>query len=324
MFLPEVKSKIGEDISILIKLDNHSHSYLCDCGDASDLTVKDCQNIAVIFISHTHIDHFINFDTILRHQLGSQKKVIICGPSGITQQVQAKIKGYNWNLIEANSISYEIREIIDGTTIQRAIIQPPNWSITSLNSISNNILYKNDRFEVTFTILDHKIPSLAYAFKEKDTLKIDLTNAPFKGGKWVSTLKGAFEMNTPTQPILIENEHFSAKDLFYLLSKKKGDTLGVIMDHAASPANHQKIQQHFQAFRRVFIESYHLTADIDQATLNHHSYATASGEIMRKCQVKEAIPIHFSRRYDSKEIEQLQKEFEAAFKGRKSVKKIPV
>ena len=68
MILPELKSKIGEDISILVRLDNHTPSYICECGDASELTLKECQNTEGIFISHTHIDHFINFDQILRHQ----------------------------------------------------------------------------------------------------------------------------------------------------------------------------------------------------------------------------------------------------------------
>ncbi|MEL6834014.1 MAG: hypothetical protein AAFP77_13560 [Bacteroidota bacterium] len=61
-----VKSQENEDISILVKADNHSFNYICDCGDASDLTIRECQDTAAIFLSHTHIDHFVNFDFILR------------------------------------------------------------------------------------------------------------------------------------------------------------------------------------------------------------------------------------------------------------------
>jgi len=46
MFLPEVKSKANENISILLKIDNHSYNYICECGDASGLTVKECQSTA--------------------------------------------------------------------------------------------------------------------------------------------------------------------------------------------------------------------------------------------------------------------------------------
>ena len=95
MFQPEVKSKIGEDISILVKVDNHPWNYLCECGDASGLRVKEVQNCNAVFISHTHIDHFVNFDAVIRHQIGVQRRIVICGPKGIAQQVQSKIKSLN-------------------------------------------------------------------------------------------------------------------------------------------------------------------------------------------------------------------------------------
>jgi ribonuclease Z len=91
MFNAEIKSKIGEDICILVKPDNHPWNYICECGDASGLTVKETHNANAVFISHTHIDHFVAFDNVVRHQIGIQRKVIICGPKGIAQQVQSKI-----------------------------------------------------------------------------------------------------------------------------------------------------------------------------------------------------------------------------------------
>ena len=83
MFEAEIKSKREEDISILVKLDNHPWNYLCECCNASNLTIKEIQNTNAIFISHTHIDHFVNFDTVIRHQIGIQRRVVICGPKGI-------------------------------------------------------------------------------------------------------------------------------------------------------------------------------------------------------------------------------------------------
>ena len=68
-------------------------------------------------------------------------------------------------------------------------------------------------------------------------------------------------------------------------------------------------------FNQVFIESYYLAADKEQANLNHHSYATASGKIMQQCQIKKAIPVHFPRRYDTEKVELLIKEFNAAYRG---------
>lgn len=315
MFLPEIKSAPTEDISILIKLDNHADVYLCECGQASNLTVKDCEQATVIFISHTHIDHFINFDTILRHQQGTGKKVIICGPKGITQQVQSKIKAYTWNLIGADSIQYEIREIIDAKTIIKSLLCPPLWEIEALPTSNAQKLYENDRFFVNFTILDHKIPSIAYKFIERDTVNINIAKSDFRGGPWINDLKKAFLSQNNEAIITVAEKEFPAKDLFYLLEVKKGDTLGIIMDHAANEENHHKINHLFKDTNQVFIESYHLAEDVELAAKNYHSYSKASGEIMRKCGVKQATPVHFSRRYNEEEISLLKTEFETAFRG---------
>jgi len=315
MFIPEIKSKVNEDISILLKLDNHSHHYICECGDASGLTVKDCQNAQAIFISHTHIDHFINFDTILRHQIGIEKRIIICGPEGIIRQVQSKIKGFTWNLIEKGAIIYEVREIVNENLIRRYEIEPPLWEIKPLEPITNGLVFQTERFDVHFTLLDHKIPSVAYLFKEQDSIKIDMSNSEFRGGKWVRELKTAFEKKEETKPILIEDTTYEAKDLFHLLEVKKGHTLGVIMDHAAHESNHQKIKDLFANCDTVLIESFYKAEDQEQAEANYHSYSTQSGNIMKACGVKEAIPVHFSRRYKEEDIQILLAEFEQAFRG---------
>lgn len=309
MFLPEVKSKVNEDISILIKLDNYSFNFICECGDASDLTVKECQNTEAIFVSHTHIDHFINFDFILRHQIGIGRRIIICGPEGITQQVQSKIKGYQWNLIEENSITYEIREIKKDGRIEIAEINPPHWKIIQLENKHPDTLYKNERFTVDFVILDHKTDSIAYRFKEEDTVKIDISKSDFKGGKWVRELKIAYEQGNESALIQIEDRAFKAAELFQLLEIKHGDSLGVIMDHAANEANHQKIQSLFLDCNQVFIECFYKAEDKEFAKQNFHSYSEASAKIMKACNVKTATPVHFSRKYKEEEVKVLLDEF---------------
>ncbi len=193
MFRAEVKSKIGEDISILVKLDNHPWNYLCECGDASNLTVKELQNCRAIFISHTHIDHFVNFDSVLRHQIGIKRRIIICGPKGIASQVQSRISSYTWNLIEKGAIIYEIREYVSEGRIIIYEIEPPLWELKKIRAIEGTVIYEDKSFKVSSVLLDHKVPTLAYKFKAEDTVKIDIGASGFKGGKWVKELKKAFE-----------------------------------------------------------------------------------------------------------------------------------
>jgi len=309
MFLSEVKSAPNEDISLLIRKDNHSHNYICECGDASKLTVKECQDTRAIFLSHTHIDHFINFDFILRHQIGIGKRVIICGPEGITRQVQSKVLGYQWNLITPDSLTYEIREITQEGKIKRSEINPPTWEIIDLGMREDEVIYENDAFAVMFTILDHKTDSIAYLFKERNTIKINLAGSSFRGGPWIKALKQAFEEGNAAAEIVVGDDRYEAQALFHLLEVKQGDSVGVIMDHAANEENHQKIKALFQGCKQVFIESFYKEVDKEFAELNFHSYSIQSARIMKACKVEKAIPVHFSRKYNSEEVEELIAEF---------------
>lgn len=312
MFRPEVKSKIGEDICILVSLDNHPWNYLCECGDASELTVKEVQNSNAIFISHTHIDHFANFDTVIRHQIGIQRRIIICGPKGIAEQVQSRIKSYTWNLIERGAIIYEIREVRSENEINKFEVEPPFWELKEKEVVQTNVIFEEKNFFVTAILLNHKIPTLAYKFKENDIIKIDIQASGFKGGKWVQELKDAFEKNYKTKVISIEGKDYQASELFHLLHVQEGDSVGVIMDHSANDENHSKIKKHFFKSRKVFIESFYKKEDKEQADLNYHSYSSMSGKIMRQAQVREPVPVHFSRRYREEEINLLIEEFGAA------------
>lgn len=313
MFTTILKSQPKEDICLLFNVDNHPWNYICECGEASDLSVKDCQNTNAIFISHTHIDHFINFDQILRHQIGIQRRVVICGPLGIAEQVQARIKGYTWNLIQKGAIIYEIREIVSAEEIHFYEVEPPVWELKKIKELQQNTIFENDKFRTNFTTLDHKTPSIAYRFKQHDSININIVKSGFSGGKWVRILKEAFEKADENAEIEIADEKFLAKDLFHLLERKPGATLGIIMDHAANADNHAKIKGLFDNCDKVFIESFYKSEDVEMATANFHSHSTASGQIMKECKVKEAIPVHFSRRYEEEDLEILRGEFYRAF-----------
>ncbi|WP_196886314.1 peptidase [Aureivirga sp. CE67] len=309
MFTPELKNNPNEDISVMVKVSNYGGSFLCDCGDASNLTIKDCHELEAVFISHTHIDHFINFDTLLRHQIGLQKRVIICGPKDIAKQVQARILGYTWNLIQEGAIIYEIREILDENTINVFEIIPPVWDLKKIKTIKSDAIFTAKTFDVKFTILDHKTPSISYLFKEFDTVKLNIKDSGFKGGIWARQLKECFENNLDATEIEIEGNKYVAKDLYHLLEQKKGDSFGIIMDHAANEENHAKIEELFSEVNTVFIEAFYKDEDKEAAMLNYHSYASASGEIMKRCKIKNPIPVHYSRKYNTEEVEELKKEF---------------
>ena len=311
MFNVTIKSEKDEDICFLIKIENHSFNYICECGEAKSLSVKECQNTNAIFISHTHIDHFVNFDTILRHQIGIGRKVVVCGPKGIISQVQNRIKSYNWNLIKAGAITYEIREILAEGSIRSVTLSPPFWEQENEKQYQESSIFEEKDFYVTYKILNHKTDSIAYAFRGKDKFKMELPKN-FKGGKWVADLKNAYESNNKDAQIIIDDKPYTAEDLFYLIKLEVGTKLGFIMDHAAVEENHKKIKQEFLDFDQVFIECFYKDEDKEFAENNYHSYAAMSGKLMKECNVNEATPVHFSRKYENEDIEVLIAQFKNA------------
>ncbi|WP_185288936.1 peptidase [Chryseobacterium lactis] len=313
MLQAEIKSLLREDISILIKVPNSGKHYLCDCGEASLLTVKEVQSISALFISHTHIDHFSNFDGIFRHQIGSGEKVVICGPRDIHQQVEARLKSYTWNLIDEKAIEYEIREIVSEKEINVYNLRPPHWNLEFVKT--QNFLFEDEYVNVDFAILDHKTDSVAYLFKEKDSVAFNENASGFRKGKWISELKTAFENNDSNKEIEIEGTVYQAEELFSLLTRNPGYKLGVIMDHAASEENYAKIKTVFEGADQVCIETFYKDSDQEFARLNYHSFASASGKIMNECKVKEAIPIHFSRRYTETDQQEIEIAFYKAFRN---------
>ncbi|OCA77808.1 hypothetical protein BBH99_11055 [Chryseobacterium contaminans] len=313
MLQAEIKSLLKEDISILIKVPNSAKYYLCDCGEASLLTVKEIQAISAIFISHTHIDHFANFDGIFRHQIGSGEKVVICGPKNIHQQIEARLKSYTWNLIAENAIEYEVYEIISKEEINVYTLRPPYWTQELIRT--QNFLFTDEYVDVDFAILDHKTDSIAYLFKEKDSVTFHENASDFKKGKWISELKKSFENTDADQEIEIEGTLYKASDLFHLLTRNEGYKLGVIMDHAVDEDNYEKIKAVFSQADRVYIETFYKDTDQEFAKINYHSFASASGKIMNECKVKEAIPIHFSRRYTETDQQEIEAAFYKAFRN---------
>ncbi|WP_435524091.1 hypothetical protein [Chryseobacterium indoltheticum] len=185
----------------------------------------------------------------------------------------------------------EIREIVSKEEINVYQLRPPHWSLEFIET--QNYLFEDEYVNVDFAILDHKTDSIAYLFKEKDSVTFNENGSEFKKGKWISELKTAFENNDSDKEIEIEETVYKASDLFYLLTKNTGYKLGVIMDHAVCEDNYEKIKKVFKEADIVYIETFYKDEDKGFAKINYHSFASASGKIMNECEVKEAIPIHF-------------------------------
>lgn len=316
MIKAENKSHISEDICFYATADNHPWSYLFDCGRARYLGAGDCKSLRAIFVTHTHIDHFCNFDTLLRHHVGLRRMVTIVGPKGIAQNVQGKGLSYTWNLIKRYRPVYEVREI-DQNNVTIYEMGPPHWEpqLITQYEIQDEVCFREKGMTVRCTALDHKIPSMAYTLEEDSSLRIG--DFPYRPGPWVKALKDAYEAKDEEAQIQVsETETLAAKDLFHHLYVKEGWKLGYAMDHLACNKNHEIMKRFFHKANELVIEGFFRDCDRDYALRHFHSTAYESGNLARQAQVNKLTLVHHSRRYHS-EIDDLREEGYAAFEGRR-------
>ena len=61
-------------------------ALLFDMGDIRALPARKLMRVSHAFVSHAHMDHFADFDHLLRLLLGRDKTVSLYGPAGFHRQ----------------------------------------------------------------------------------------------------------------------------------------------------------------------------------------------------------------------------------------------
>ena len=300
------------DISLLMQVQNHPDVYLIDCGALQSYSVRQLQRVRAVFVTHTHVDHWIDFDTLLRHQVQHNIEVVICGPVGITDHVRAKLQAYNWNLLDEQAATYRVREIVTCDHVLESRLEPPRYQPSPV-ATADTVIYEDDAIRADCVLLDHHIPSVAYRFTTPDRIRLHLDRGDLPGGPWAGALKEAYLAGEGARTLLIDGRSVRADTLFHLIEREPGTRVGVILDHAIHPDNRHRIRQHFTGADAVYIESYFLERDRELALQKAHSTAVASARTLSGIGITKAVPIHHSRKYSDAEIAALEQEFHATF-----------
>ena len=90
------------DPGVYIEFKYRNDALLFDLGDLHLLPPRKLLKISHIFVSHTHMDHFIGFDHLLRICLGRDRHISLFGPPGFHKHVENKIgpiPGILWKTI---------------------------------------------------------------------------------------------------------------------------------------------------------------------------------------------------------------------------------
>jgi ribonuclease Z len=79
-FLPRLVNEPFGDPGLFIPFLHQKRALIFDLGDIHSLSARDILKITHVFITHTHMDHFIGFDRLLRLLLGRDQDLYLYGP----------------------------------------------------------------------------------------------------------------------------------------------------------------------------------------------------------------------------------------------------
>lgn len=305
-----------DDPGLYIPFLFQNRAMIFDLGDTSCLSNRELLKISHAFITHTHMDHFIGFDRLLRTALGRDKTLAIFGPAGFIQNTEGKLAGYCWNLVEKYNypLTLDITEVNSSTTVSRRYRCRDKFipADKPVEQPFNGILYEEPGFTVSAAILDHGIPCLGLSIKEHfhvNILKEGLNELGLAPGPWLADFKQElYRGSDPDSKFMLPAEP-GQKSRDYILGDLSakiaritpGQKISYITDVVYHQSNAARIVELVEASDHLYIEAVFLGTHKDMAAEKKHLTARQAGQLAAAAGVKQFSVFHFSPRYTGEE-----------------------
>ncbi|MGQ0696481.1 MAG: ribonuclease Z [Nitrospiraceae bacterium] len=323
------------DPGVYVEIRWSKRALLFDLGHNDGLGPTRLLRANEIFLSHTHMDHFIGFDTVLRVALGRGKTLRLFGPPGLIDNVQGKLRGYNWNLVDGYPLTINVREFHQreirealfqaGNGFQR--MEQPVHPLTLQSQSQLFTVFEDLLFTVNAVALNHRIPSFAYSLEEQFHINVNkqkLHEAGLPVGAWLKDVKQHIWQGRPDNfrfTATLYDEHRRQEREFVLgevkerfLTITRGQKIAYVVDARYEEENEAKIVALAHGADLFYCESPYLDVDAEKARDRYHLTARQAGLMAREAQVRDLVVFHFSPRYTG-QGDVLEREAMEAFHG---------
>lgn len=321
--LPSLVNGRFGDPALYVERLHQRGALLFDLGDIAALSARDLLRIDHVFVTHTHMDHFVGFDSLLRVHVGREKRIAMTGPKGFRERVHHKLQAYEWDLVDRydTDLVFDVHELeADTLSSTRFRFKTAfRWEDGVSCPVADGRVASEPAFEVHAAVLDHHGPCLGFAMREPAHVNVWKNRLEKRGlptGPWLQPLKQAVIDQAPDdhQIALPDGATAPLADLRDLITVSRGQKIAYVTDVADTPGNRSKITRLAHEADTLFIESRFAAADAGQAAERAHLTTRAAGEIARAAGVRKIEPFHFSPRYEGEE-ERMVDEVIAAFAG---------
>lgn len=312
-FHPRLINGPFDDPGLFVPFLYEKRALLFDLGDIHTLPARDILKITHAFVSHTHMDHFAGFDRLLRLFLGREKNLYLYGPRGFLGNVEGKLAGYTWNLVDQYAAPFslyaaEIRE--DTVLTQEYRCRDSFIPATAPKSAPfTGTLLKEPSLTVSAIVLDHKTECLGFCLEERfhvNIIKEALSGMDLAVGPWLREFKEAlYSVEPPESDFSIKDgagkdtdQHFRLGDLAKQISRiSPGQKIVYLTDLAGSPENLSKVIPFAKDADHLFVEAAFTETDRKAALEKKHLTARDAGHIAGLAGVKQFTLFHYSPRY---------------------------
>lgn len=305
-------------------------AFLFDLGELKGLSARDLLKVSHVFVTHTHVDHFIGFDHLLRIILGRNKEIHFFGPPGFFGHVEGKLAGYIWNLVGEYPYDSVLRvtEVHPGLVLTKVYVCRDRFKARgpAEEKPFTGTLWEEPSLRVNAAFLDHRIPCLGYSLVEDFHIKIlkeRLKEMGLPVGPWLTRFKKALyedqDLSTPFQVTWDDHGDAGREREFTLgeLAEKiamiaPGQKIAYVTDLIGSPENFRTVALLAEGADQLFIEGGFLDRDRDKAQEKYHLTAREAGELAKMARARGFTLFHHSPRYVERGDE-LQQEATEAF-----------
>ena len=304
-FFPKLVNGPFQDPALFIPFVHEKRAILFDLGEIYGLSAREILKTSHVFISHTHIDHFVGFDRFLRILIGRNKTVCMFGPPGFIANVEGKLSGYTWNLLFDRPFKLLVIEVTPDRLIRKLYTcekgllpgeQLPDIPYTGY-------LLNEDHLTIRTAFLDHRIPCLGFRLEEKfhiNIIKARLDEMNIPTGPWLSQFKKWLINKKNSNDIITINENHAypigeLAERIALITP--GQKIAYITDVIYSESNIHQILDLAQDVDHLYIEAAFSQSEEQLAFEKYHLTSYQSGKLAKKAGAKALTVFHFSPRY---------------------------
>jgi ribonuclease Z len=327
---PRLLNGIAGDPAVFVEAMHSPGAILFDCGDLSALSTRHLLRVELLCISHAHMDHWADFDRLLRPLIGREKTLTVVGPPGFAQRLHHRLASYSWNLVDRipADLVFDAMEVHPGRIARTRFRLHTGFAPEALADAmpEDGVVLRLGSLALRAALLDHGTPSLGFALEEARHINILGSRLAERGlptGPWLTALKQAVAERRPdAYPIPVFARAAEAASapvqplgaLRDLVSETPGQRIAYLTDFADTPANRAAAVALAEHADTLLIEAPFLAADAAHAADRMHLTTTAAGEIARAAGARRVMPFHLSPRHLGAEV-QWMAEIEAAFGG---------